>query len=556
MKKYILLLLVTALLSSCNKFLDTDNYTRKDSSNFPQSREELENALVGVYNVLKSERDSPLLWGSIMSDECFGNGGAGDGNWQGYNRMLRFTNDNEHSESWSNAYQGIWRCNSILEIMDRADSFFTSAEDKNKFLGQIYFLRAHYYFTLAKLFGPNIPLRLKATVENLPAATAEQLYAQIGDDINKAVSLLPSTPIHQAGVSNYGRVTRWAAEALAGRIFQFYTGYYRKAELPTLSGSINKQQVVAWLQDCVQNSGHRLLPDYRNNYHYANDYTNKDYPYAKNNKLNWIGDGGNNTEAVFVIKFSIFTNSMRGQIYGMRNQPKAKTYPFRDGWGATSVNPKFFEQWKTEEANDIRRNASIIDVTNPEEGLDYKWFVDQGEETGFFVKKFMDVNGRDATGKILNFSMLAYGFTDRQNACAVDWIEIRFSDVLLMLSELTQDATYLNMVRSRVGLSPAAYTLENLQKERKHELAFEGYRYWDLLRWYPELTTAGVIIDANQKDAVFYRNGEKRTMQTNLAARLPQTGGYLPLPLNEIQLSDGVLKQNQGWVGSAVMYQP
>lgn len=233
MKKYIFLLLVLFSLCGCNDFLDTENYTKMNSGNFPQTREQLESSLVGAYNMLRQERDANLLWGTIMGDECFGNGRPGDCKWQAANCMLRYTDDNEHSSSWSDNYKGIFRCNSILNMGDQIESLLTSTEDKNRFLGQIYFLRAYYYFNLVKMFGPYVPLRLKPISENLPIATAEELYAQIGDDISKAVNLLPSTPIQQMNTADYGRITRWAAEALAGRIFLFYTGYYQKADLPT-----------------------------------------------------------------------------------------------------------------------------------------------------------------------------------------------------------------------------------------------------------------------------------------------------------------------------------
>lgn len=559
MRKYLYIIFI--LLSSCENFLDTQSYTRKDSGNFPQSREDMEALLVGAYNKLKmSERDNPLLWGSIIGDECFGNGGAGDHNWQGHNRGLRSTDLNEHSNMWSNGYQGVFRCNMILHEFEKYESFFTSESDKQEYLGQVHFLRAYYYFALAKFFGHYIPLRLQPTSENLPAATAEELYTQIGDDINKAINYLPSISIQMADVNNYGRITRWAAEALGAKIFLFYTGYYQKKELPTLSENISKQDAIKWLRDCVENSGHDLIKKYGDLYHYSNEYTNKDYPYAKINDLHWIGDEGKNIEAVFILKATTLQRSERGMIYGIRTQPKTKIYPFRDGWGCTTVNPKFFEQWKQDEPNDIRRNASILDITDPNEGLigNYEWGVDQGEETGYFSKKFMDYNGRDAEGNISNFSNLAYGWNEGQGSCAVDWLEIRFSDVLLMLSELTEDATYLNRVRARVDLPAIPYSLENLQKERKHELAFEGCRYFDLLRWYGDrLSELGQLLDDTQEGAIFYRNGTKYSMTSNLSTRIPATGGFMEIPENEIKLSEGILLQNPGWSDSeSIVYQP
>jgi hypothetical protein len=421
-------------------------------------------------------------------------------------------------------------------------------------LGQIYALRAYYYFNLACVFGHYVPLRLEPIVENKPAVTAEELYAQIGDDLNKAISLLPGKPIQEAPVSDYGRFTRWSAQALAARVFMFYTGYYRKSDLPTLSGSISKDQVIGWLTECIQNSGHELLPDYRNNYVYGNDLTRPDYKYSRDNDLNWVGDGGANTEAVFVIKYSVYNDNRWGLIFGIRNQGKAAIFPFRDGWGAGSVNPKFFEDWLADEPEDIRRNASILDLADPNEGMNYIFYIDQGEETGYIIKKAQNVNAYNEARNIYNYSLLAMGGNDGQGHSAVDQIIIRFSDVLLMHAELSGDATGLNRVRTRVKLPPVTYSFEALQQERRYELAFDGFRYYDLLRWYG--TDAGAIIDAKQNGAIYYRNGNKMTMNGNLAKRIKDTGGFLELPKSELDLSEGVLQQNPGWVGSDIIYQP
>lgn len=64
-----------------------------------------------------------------------------------------------------------------------------------------------------------------------------------------------------------------------------------------------------------------------------------------------------------------------------------------------------------------------------------------------------------------------------------DLVMMRYADVLLMHSELTGTSDGMNRVRARVGLTPKEYSLDNLKKERRHELAFEGLRWFDLMRW-------------------------------------------------------------------------
>jgi hypothetical protein len=77
-----------------------------------------------------------------------------------------------------------------------------------------------------------------------------------------------------------------AAEALLARAFLFYTGYYNK----TTMGTVTKDEVVADLNDCIANSGHKLMPDFRNLWPYSNGYTKADYAYSKDNDLSWYGE--------------------------------------------------------------------------------------------------------------------------------------------------------------------------------------------------------------------------------------------------------------------------
>ena len=557
MKNYIIISLLAVLMVGCEDFLDTDDLVRKNSGNFPLNKAELDNALAGAYAMFCTadrQGDCTFFWSTILSDECFGNGGNGDHNWQAHNQFLR-SGDNAHSSSWRENYKGIYRCNSILDALEtNPDIAFSSTAERDQYLGEVYALRAWYYYELVLMFGPYVPLRLQPKVENLPAANSDELFAQIADDLNKSISLLPSKKIQELGSANLGHFTRWAVQAYMARVFLFYTGYYKKSELPTLSGSISKQQVIAWLEDCINNSGHGLLSDYRNNYVYGNAYTAPDYKYAVDNQLSWVGDTGDNIESVFALKFSIFTDNRWGLLFGIRSLSKPDLFPFRDGWGSGSVNPKFFDQWLADEPTDIRRNASILDLSDSNENMNYIWGGDQGEETGYVIKKVQNVNAYDATRKIVNYSLIAYGGNDGQGHSAVNQIMIRFSEVLLMHSELVENNEGLNRVRSRVNLPPVAYSFEAIQKERRYELAFDGIRFYDLLRWYG--MDAGTVIDANQNGAIYYRIGNTQTMNGNVTKRIRDTGGFLEIPKTEIDLSEGVLKQNQGWVGDNILFRP
>jgi hypothetical protein len=114
---------------------------------------------------------------------------------------------------------------------------------------------------------------------------------------------------------------------------------------------------------------------------------------------------------------------------------------------------------------------------------------------------------------------------------------MRFADVLLMHSEITGTADGMNQVRARAGLPAVAYSLDALKKERLHELAFEGLRWFDLVRWGDVKNAFNDVIDVRNsgtdaKYKVTYR---------------PETKGLVSIPETEIRLSNGVYKQNPGW---------
>lgn len=113
-------------------------------------------------------------------------------------------------------------------------------------------------------------------------------------------------------------------------------------------------------------------------------------------------------------------------------------------------------------------------------------------------------------------------------------------------SELTGSADGINRVRARVGLPAVGYSLEALQKERRHELACEPTRWLDIRRWQ----IASEALD-RQNGLTVNNSGRVATMRTApYKARYAATKGFFPLPLRQIQLSNGTLTQNPGWDGA------
>jgi len=555
MKKLIYSVLPLTLFTGCETFLDTESYDKKNTGNFPQTVADAEQMITGIYSTLNIAVSDPqnthFYMAELASDDRFGGGGENDRDMQGLDHLMN-TQPDRFLTYWKARYQGILRANNAIETIDNVTGWST-ANQRNQLLGEAHFLRALFYFELSQMFG-EVPLIVQTDVENVPKAPAEQTYAQIGYDLTQAISLLPGLSYTQTVA---GHATKWAAQALAARIFLFYTGYYGKESLPVANegGEISKGQVVAWLDDCIANSGHGLVDDFRNLWPYTNEYTAGDYDYASSNNLRWEGDG--NKEIVFAVKFGIHSDWGNDYILGYSNQyvlhfglrannGQAGTFPFGQGWGAGPVNSNLWNQWRQAEPNDIRRIASILHVDT--ELADYQYGADsQMEETGLWQKKYIPITAFTDDGALVpSYSVLTDGaLNDYQRANTQDLVLIRFADVLLMHSELTGDPGGLNRVRERVDLPAVAYSLDALKRERRWELAFEGLRYFDLMRWHDAAavlaTQEGVAIKNKSVDT------QMRGFGGGYRARYEATGGFWPIPQNEISLSNGVLTQNPGW---------
>lgn len=172
-----------------------------------------------------------------------------------------------------------------------------------------------------------------------------------------------------------------------------------------------------------------------------------------------------------------------------------------------------------------------------------------------FHKKYININSYNE-GKIEPFGKQMFpgisSQTSQQLLQIADLIHIRFADVLLMQSELKQDATGLNKVRARSHLAPVAYSLEAIKQERRWELAFESIRWWDILRWSgPSLEEAGDILNKQTGFNIINAATVVPMVKFDYKKRLQATQGYWPIPQDEIDISNGVLEQNPGWDASA-----
>jgi len=571
---FIAILFLLPVLSGCENFLDTQSYTAKDSNTFPKTEDDANQMLTGVYAVMNLVNDadygnSYFMVAELASDDRFGGGGANDKSWQSANHLL-YVDRNQFETNWANHYLGISRATATLAALESMQE----GDLKNQKLGEAEVLRAYFYFELVQLFG-DVPL-MKAAPDNVsqalespPQASQEEIFTQIGTDLWEAYSTMPSV---KWDAYPSGTINKWTAAGMLARVWLFYTGFYGKTSMPIDGGEVTSDQVAAALKDCIDNSGYDLIPDFRSLWPYTNSVSKPDYPYAADAPT-WILDG-QNKEQVFVLKHIglndwdgtelRFTNQF-ALAYAIRNDGDANRYknvfPMGQGWGAGPVSTRLWDEWTADEPNDPRRDASIYNVAN--EGKDYKYGGDtQMEETGLWQKKIVAITaygkGNDPT-QLYNCFMSApayEGYTgdNFQVGNATDISFIRFSDILLMHSEITKTADGMNRVRARAGLPAVAYSDDALRKERRHEFAFEGLRWGDIRRWGIAEQVLG-----DMYNSPIYNSGVATTMKPqgtagDVVARYQATKGFFYIPQIEIDLANGSLKQNAGWEGSNAMF--
>lgn len=525
-----------------DSFLDVSSKTESNTENFYKTEGDAWRALIGCYDGWRQISSSPgvgfYVASTVLSDECYGATGQGDG--YGYQAMDGFdqskspSDQNLFEQDWKVYYAGVYRCNELVTHEEQIA--WESEANRSLYMGECRAIRALLYFDMVRLWG-NIPLFLEPANENREQADPTEVYNAIVADLKFAADNIPAGA--NKATSDNGRITRYAAEAMLARVYLFYTGYYGK----DLEG-LTKSEVIAYLDDVVANGGYELVKDFKSLWPAASLV-------AAEGKNEWDPElstyaGSANSEFILQQKFTPTqdyngnNDSNRWQVMmGMRS---LNFCPYGKGWGAATVTPAYVAKFGN---GDPRLTASVINLAG--EGVsaspDYSTSVkDWREFTGFCVKKYSPIAFPDGLT-----ASRPDGSGDFQITNSQDWVIMRYADVLLMVAELggtpsmTAQAA-LDAVRARAGLASVPATFENVMNERALELAFEGHRYWDLLRQGIDKVAEAVASTAGP-----VKNGGVNASVSYDRSKIIATKGLSQIPLNQIILSNGVLKQNAGW---------
>jgi hypothetical protein len=404
---------------------------------------------------------------------------------------------------WGSAYSGIASCNFILDFID-PDA--VSKDVVDNVLGQAYFLRALHYFNLVRYFG-EIPLILDSdlTQEELvqvPQSPIDSVYAQIVRDLLKAQNLKSK---FAWDTDNLGRASKGAAVGLLAKVYAYMAS----------PGVLNK-------------------PEY---WQKAADVANDLYLHASEWDVELLHDFGDlwltkneyNAEILFEASFNNDPiNKINGAFY-TQNRPylfEDVNYGVQEGWG---WNVGEMELYNSFADDDLRKEATfetywIVDKDFGGNGPldDTLWYYELPDSTPH-AGKFRDPGDDWIPPNTLD---------------GINFPILRYADVLLILAEAENEAnnqpttlayTAVNIIRRRAfgdqnhdftGLNYEQFR-DSVRAERRRELAWEGDKWFDLVRWDIHTTIPNLIYKGvgNHK--------------------------YFPIPQAEIDKSGGILKQNE-----------
>jgi len=467
---------------SCNKWLESLPPNGLIREEFWKSKEDVEAVLMAAYELFASMDRTLFLQGELRGDLLFGGS-----NQPSRERSIAENNiypDNNYCD-WTPYYKIINHCNEVIKnapLVQEIDNTFTDFR-KQSLMAEAYFIRGLAYFYLVRIYN-EVPLVLEPSETDnsdfyIPKSTESEVLNKVVIDLKQYREFAPSGGFSTI-IENKGRASKPAFDALLADIalWRFeYDEVLEHVEKIENSGEIELMKGGEWFQ---------------------------------------IFNPGNSIEGIFEFQFDGNLNQRNGT-FGLTQRFSNQYFP----------SQKATEMFGKENANELVRgeNASIAKI---------------GEDD-FIIWKYV---GQFPDGQ---------SFRSGNDQYSCNWIVYRYADVLLMKAEaLSQTGRYaealaiLNKIRERANLQPknivfnAAAFEDAIMEERALEFAYEGKRWFDLLR----LGRRNNFSRKNKLIEVIISNvpsNQKRILAVKLTNPL---GWYLPIYESEIERNKN-LNQNQ-----------
>jgi hypothetical protein len=539
------------------------------------SKAGVEGALIGAYAQLAGKGYTRLaaannwVWGSIRGGES--NKGTDPGDYSNINLMQRYeipANDGDLNGTWQAKFEGVARANAVINLANGSKAL--SATDKTRIIAEARFLRGIYYFELKKLFNsvPYVDETVGYGKGIEKVANTEAFWDKIEADFGFAYTNLPATS------SSAGRANKWAAQAFLGKAL-LYQGKFADA----------RSKFTDVITNGVTTNGKKygLVPKFAEIFNAANDnneeavfaiqsamntgstnnangFDDLNYPY------NTGADGPGNCCGFFQPSFSM-ANAYRtvGGLPILTETAGAPDYNL----AANAVKHDYGINSSAAFTEDAGPLDPRIDHTIGRRGIQY---LDWIEHPGANWIRKQDYAGPYSPKKYVYYKSQENSLTDgsswTRGYATMNYNIMRFADVLLMAAEAEVEAgslakalEYVNLVRARAankagfvtkgGVAEANYDIalytsfadktaatRAVRMERLLELATEGHRFFDLVRWGIDVPTLNAYLTHEAKILVTKFGG----------ATYQATDKYLPIPQQQIDIQGtSVLKQNPGY---------
>ena len=450
--------------SGCKKFLDQKVPGQLSEQNFYQTDQDAMQATTAVYDLMTAHYNrswaSMYIVKTMLSDESNA-GGSGPGDQEGYQRLDDFTFDAANDKvlgAWKLCYGAIYRANKVINNVKPETPL------RKRLIAEAKFLRAINYLDLVSLWG-DVPLVIgdltPSQYTTTPRAAKTAIYTQIEKDLNEAI---PELPLRNAvAAADRFRATKGAAQALLGRALLYQQKW---------------AEAAAQLESVITSTQYALEPSVGKVFSVAGEFGVEslfEINYNRGENYNW----GN-----FPWDWQPESN-IHVQLMGPRSDyyVKAPSDSLIGGWGFNTPKAKLYNAYIA--AGDSFRRKQII-MSLPElQAMGGNWTTNNAWDfEGFFQRKYSTyISQTSSSGS--NVAELNYG---------TNWRLIRYADVLLMAAEANYRAGnepkargYLNQVRTRAQMPDVTASgnalFDAIVRERQLELAFEGFRFVDLVRW-------------------------------------------------------------------------
>lgn len=513
MKKIFSIIVITIILTGCSdEFLDRSSLTSLADNTFWTTESDALMALSGCYSKLQDPYlfDSDPWAGGVVRMDYMSDDGWCRWGWMAGGALSRgehSTTDGMASSFWRSSYETIVRCNRVIEKVPTLDQSIIPAEKADQIVAEAKFIRALMYNMLTMTFR-DVPLITNLqTVENamVPKNTKAEIVKFILDDLKASVENL-ATP----GSVDWGRATKGAGYALIARI-----NLYNK----------NWSEAALWSKKVMDLGKYSLHPDFAKLFQAENEMS---------------------SEVIFSVRF------LRG--------PDEDGANFAGYWSPGVINyqevlPNLAEEFYCSDGKPISV-STLYNSTKPSVNRDPRFDASIVSKGSLWRGTALDTYTRTWTG----YAQRKYteeGNNENHFDANEDFYLFRLGEVLLMRAEALAESggdkneifALINQLRNRTSIKMpladqaevdtyyAGKIVDLVRHERRLETAFEGLRYFDLIRW-------GKL---KERAFDFYMSNEKSRLSkiTDRKWSEPRCNVW-PIPQAEMDINK-MLEQHTEW---------